>query len=67
MKYAASDVLYLHALRDKLNEMLTREGGMEMAQACFDFLPHRAELDLPAGRMWTFSPTETRTSIEGRS
>ena len=46
MKYAASDVLYLHALRDKLNEMLTREGRMEMAQACFDFLPDRAELDL---------------------
>ena len=46
MKYAASDVLYLHALREKLDEMLTREGRMEMAQACFEFLPHRAELDL---------------------
>ncbi len=44
--YAASDVLYLHQLRDKLNEMLVREGRMEMAQACFDFLPMRAKLDL---------------------
>lgn len=44
--YAASDVLYLHHLRDKLNEMLVREGRMEMAQACFDFLPMRAKLDL---------------------
>lgn len=44
--YAASDVLYLHQLRDALNEMLLREGRMEMAQACFDFLPMRARLDL---------------------
>ena len=44
--YAASDVLYLHQLRDALNEMLIREGRMEMAQACFDFLPMRARLDL---------------------
>ena len=44
--YAASDVLYLHRLRDKLCEMLIREGRMEIAQACFDFLPMRATLDL---------------------
>ena len=44
--YAASDVLYLHQLRDVLNGMLEREGRMEMAQACFDFLPMRAKLDL---------------------
>ena len=44
--YAASDVLHLHRLRDKLNEMLVREGRMELAQRCFDFLPTRAELDL---------------------
>jgi ribonuclease D len=43
--YAASDVLYLHALKDKMTEMLTREGRMEIAQKCFDFLPARAELD----------------------
>ncbi|WP_456388804.1 ribonuclease D [Profundibacter sp.] len=44
--YAASDVLYLHRLRDALNVMLEREGRMEIAQACFDFLPMRANLDL---------------------
>tara|TARA_R110000787_G_scaffold156781_14_gene270700 strand:- start:4352 stop:4966 length:615 start_codon:yes stop_codon:yes gene_type:complete len=44
--YAASDVLYLHRLRDALNVMLTREGRMELAQSCFDFLPARAQLDL---------------------
>lgn len=44
--YAASDVLYLHRLRDALNVMLQREGRMEIAQACFDFLPMRANLDL---------------------
>ncbi|MCB9955107.1 MAG: ribonuclease D [Caulobacterales bacterium] len=44
--YAASDVLYLHALREKLDEMLAREGRAGLAQACFDFLPARAELDL---------------------
>ncbi len=44
--YAASDVLYLHALRDKLEEMLRREGRSELAQACFRFLPTRAMLDL---------------------
>ena len=46
LDYAASDVLYLHQLREVLNERLTREGRMEMAQACFDFLPMRATLDL---------------------
>ncbi|MDA5556856.1 ribonuclease D [Shimia sp. MMG029] len=46
LDYAASDVLYLHALREKLNERLAREGRTEMAQACFDFLPTRAKLDL---------------------
>lgn len=44
--YAASDVLYLHQLRDVLNEMLIRESRMEIAQSCFDFLPMRAQLDL---------------------
>jgi ribonuclease D len=44
--YAASDVRYLHVLKDKLDERLKREGRMELAQACFDFLPHRALLDL---------------------
>ena len=44
--YAASDVRYLHAMRDKLNVRLEREGRMELAQACFDFLPARAALDI---------------------
>jgi ribonuclease D len=44
--YAAADVRYLHALKEKLDLRLAREGRMEMAQACFDFLPHRALLDL---------------------
>ncbi|MEZ5753273.1 MAG: ribonuclease D [Paracoccaceae bacterium] len=44
--YAASDVLYLHALKDALEARLIREGRMELAQRCFDFLPARAELDL---------------------
>ena len=46
LDYAASDVLYLHKLRDVLNIRLEREGRMELAQACFDFLPTRAQLDL---------------------
>ena len=44
--YAASDVRYLHRLKDELEKRLKREGRMELAQACFDFLPHRARLDL---------------------
>ena len=44
--YAASDVLYLHQLREALNKMLVRENRMEIAQSCFDFLPMRARLDL---------------------
>jgi ribonuclease D len=45
-EYAASDVRYLHQLKEKLDERLAREGRIELAQACFDFLPHRALLDL---------------------
>ncbi|TNB49204.1 ribonuclease D [Martelella lutilitoris] len=46
LAYAASDVLYLHRLRDKLMERLMREDRMALAGACFDFLPTRAKLDL---------------------
>ncbi|MAK65122.1 MAG: ribonuclease D [Maricaulis sp.] len=46
LDYAASDVLHLHALRDRLTAMLVRENRMELAKACFDFLPTRARLDL---------------------
>lgn len=45
-EYAASDVRYLHAMKDELDRRLAREGRMELAQACFDFLPARAQLDL---------------------
>jgi ribonuclease D len=45
-EYAASDVRYLHALKERLDERLVRENRMMLAQACFDFLPHRAVLDL---------------------
>lgn len=44
--YAASDVRYLHRLRNEFMVRLEREGRTEIAQACFDFLPHRARLDL---------------------
>ncbi|MCW9032583.1 MAG: ribonuclease H-like domain-containing protein [Rhodospirillales bacterium] len=46
LHYAASDVLYLHRIKEKLDVMLAREGRMELAQACFDFLPTRCDLDL---------------------
>jgi len=45
-KYAATDVLYLHELKSRLDQMLEREGRMAIAQSCFDFLPTRAALDL---------------------
>jgi len=44
--YAASDVLHLHALRDELDRRIAREGRTDLAQACFDFLPQRARLDI---------------------
>ncbi|MEM8921131.1 MAG: ribonuclease D, partial [Pseudomonadota bacterium] len=46
LAYAASDVLHLHVVKEKLDIMLAREGRTDLAQACFDFLPTRAELDL---------------------
>lgn len=46
LEYAASDVLYLHALKAELDRRLEREGRTELAQRCFDFLPTRATLDL---------------------
>jgi ribonuclease D len=46
LNYAASDVLHLHALKEKLDAMLAREGRIEIAQSCFDFLPTRSALDL---------------------
>ena len=46
LAYAASDVLHLHGLRERLDAMLAREGRTELARACFEFLPTRARLDL---------------------
>jgi ribonuclease D len=46
LAYAASDVLHLHALWDRLEALLRREGRLELAESCFSFLPARAELDL---------------------
>jgi ribonuclease D len=46
LEYAASDVLHLHALKERLDAMLVREGRSELARACFEFLPVRADLDL---------------------
>ena len=46
LAYAASDVLHLHALKEKLDTMLAREGRTELAANCFRFLPHRVRLDL---------------------
>ena len=46
MKYAANDVLYLHDVRERLDQMLVREGRAALARACFDFLPSQARLDL---------------------
>jgi ribonuclease D len=46
LDYAASDVLYLHRLREALDARLAREGRTGLAEACFGFLPERARLDL---------------------
>ena len=46
IRYAASDVLYLHRLKEKLDEMLKREGRLEIANSCFKFLETRSDLDL---------------------
>ncbi len=45
-RYAATDVLYLHKIRDKLDMMLIREKRVKLAKACFDFIEHRTELDI---------------------
>ena len=46
LRYAANDVLYLHALKEKLDALLEREGRTAYAQACFDFLPQVGRLDV---------------------
>lgn len=49
LRYAATDVLHLHALKEKLDVLLEREGKRELAQSCFSFVPSRSLLDLVAG------------------
>ena len=56
LTYAASDVLHLHELQDPLDAMLAREGRTDIAQACFDFLPTRARLDLAGCGRGHFRP-----------
>ena len=46
IEYAASDVLFLHKLKDILDQKIKREGRIKIAQSCFDFLPVRAQLDI---------------------
>jgi ribonuclease D len=46
LTYAGADVIYLHNLKEKLDALLVREGRMEVAKACFEFLPYRAMFDL---------------------
>jgi ribonuclease D len=48
-KYAATDVLHLHALKEQLDAILLRENKVELAKGCFEFLPYRVQLDLTAG------------------
>ena len=45
-KYAATDVLYLHKIKNKLGKILEREGRIKLAQSCFDFIEHRTNMDL---------------------
>ena len=59
LKYAASDVLFLHKLKDKLDFLLKREKREDLAQACFDFLPYRAHLDLLAGEKFDIFSYQT--------
>lgn len=60
LEYAASDVLHLHVIKARLDEMLEREGRMAVAQACFDFLPVRARLDLMGFEDDVFAHTWTK-------
>jgi ribonuclease D len=60
LEYAASDVLYLHVIKARLDDMLAREGRTAIAQACFDFLPIRARLDLTGFEDDVFAHTWTK-------
>lgn len=56
LRYAATDVLHLHKIKNKLDIMLEREGRVELASACFKFLPYRAQMDLMAGEGYDVFP-----------
>jgi ribonuclease D len=56
LKYAVNDVLYLHQIKDLLQKMLEREDRLDIAQACFDFLPTRAYMDIVAGENFDVFP-----------
>jgi ribonuclease D len=56
LKYAATDVLYLHALKEKLDVLLARENQTDLAKGCFAFISHRATLDLTAGEEFDVFP-----------
>ncbi|MBY0462238.1 MAG: ribonuclease H-like domain-containing protein [Alphaproteobacteria bacterium] len=56
LRYAATDVLHLHKLKNKLDDMLKRENRVELAKACFDFLPYRAQMDLLGGEAFDVFP-----------
>ncbi len=60
LEYAASDVLHLHVIKARLDEMLAREGRTALAKACFDFLPTRARLDLMGFEDDVFAHTWTK-------
>ncbi|MBX9709331.1 MAG: ribonuclease D [Caulobacteraceae bacterium] len=60
LEYAASDVLHLHVIKARLDEMLAREGRTAVAEACFDFLPVRARLDLMGFEDDVFAHTWTK-------
>lgn len=62
LNYAASDVYHLHALRDRLEEMLHREGRAHLAHACNDFIPHRAQLDVSGWDYDVFAHNPHRTA-----
>ena len=56
LNYAATDVLHLHALKDILDQLIIRENRVELVQACFEFLPYRAQMDLLVGEAFDVFP-----------
>jgi ribonuclease D len=63
LKYAGGDVLFLHNIKEKLDALLVRENRLEMAQACFDFLPYRAQLDVMTSENFDIFAHSSRKTI----